>query len=249
MGLMLLAFMRMCICWYYPEVRIGVQSRMLKWVKSSARCCGWFGHVTLCNFARAQTYFWRAWQNSRSKIRFKGPSLKRSRSSSHYQILKFCQETFVPSSHLESWEVVPSCFKAAGRWLNRSADCMPEVAIKRYQACYQIGHGRGSLPWSPPEAYWANMKSEEYDVCCQPGKSSAARTSFSATALRAPLFPKLSLATTARIFIVEGSLVKLPTIWTDGKAQAGRVREGKPRSEKVREEKEWEERRCRWAKR
>eukprot|EP00435_Cladocopium_sp_Y103_P067171 s57_g29.t1 len=41
---------------------------------------------------------------------------------------------------------------AQQRWLNRSADCMPEVAVKRYQA------------------YWANLKSEEYDVCCQPGK-------------------------------------------------------------------------------
>ena len=37
--------------------------------------------------------------------------------------------------------------------------------------------------------------------------------------------------------IIEGSLeVKLPTIWTVGKAEAGRVREEK-RSEKIREKK------------
>ena len=50
--------------------------------------------------------------------------------------------------------------------------------------------------------------------------------------------------------LIEGSLeVKLPTIWTDGKAEVGRVREEKIRSEKIREEKESEERRCRYAKR
>ena len=50
--------------------------------------------------------------------------------------------------------------------------------------------------------------------------------------------------------IIEGSLeVKLPTIWTDGKAEVGRVREEKRRREKIREEKESEERRCRCAKR
>ena len=50
--------------------------------------------------------------------------------------------------------------------------------------------------------------------------------------------------------MIEGSLeVKLPTMWTDGKAEVGRVREEKPRSEKTREEKEREERRCRCAKR
>ena len=44
--------------------------------------------------------------------------------------------------------------------------------------------------------------------------------------------------------IIEGSLeVKLPTIWTDGKAAVGRVKEEKSRREKIREEKEWEERR------
>jgi len=49
---------------------------------------------------------------------------------------------------------------------------------------------------------------------------------------------------------IEGSLeVKLPTIWTDGKAEMGRVREEKRRREKIREEKESEERRCRCAKR
>ena len=34
------------------------------------------------------------------------------------------------------------------------------------------------------------------------------------------------------------SEVKLPTVWTDGKAELGRVRKEKPRSEKSREEKE-----------
>ena len=43
--------------------------------------------------------------------------------------------------------------------------------------------------------------------------------------------------------------VKLPTIWTDGKAEVGGVREEKSRREKVREEKEWEERRYRCGKR
>ena len=39
--------------------------------------------------------------------------------------------------------------------------------------------------------------------------------------------------------IIEGSLeVKLPTIWTDGKAEVVRVREEKSRREKIREEKE-----------
>ena len=51
------------------------------------------------------------------------------------------------------------------------------------------------------------------------------------------------------LLFVEGNLqVKLPTIWTDGKAEMGRVREEK-RSEKIREEKEWEQRRCRCVKR
>ena len=40
------------------------------------------------------------------------------------------------------------------------------------------------------------------------------------------------------IIMIEGSLeVKLPTIWTDGKDEVGRVREEKKRSEKIREEK------------
>jgi hypothetical protein len=40
-------------------------------------------------------------------------------------------------------------------------------------------------------------------------------------------------------WFIEGSLeVKLPTIWTDGKAEVGRVREEKSRREKIREEKE-----------
>ena len=50
--------------------------------------------------------------------------------------------------------------------------------------------------------------------------------------------------------MIKGSLeVKLPTIWTDGKAEVVRVREEKRRREKIREEKEREERRCRCAKR
>jgi hypothetical protein len=39
--------------------------------------------------------------------------------------------------------------------------------------------------------------------------------------------------------IAKGSLeVKLPTIWTDGKAEVGRVREEERKREKIREEKE-----------
>ena len=50
--------------------------------------------------------------------------------------------------------------------------------------------------------------------------------------------------------VIEGSLeVKLTTIWTDGKAEVGRVMEEKKRSEKIREEEEREERRCRCEKR
>ena len=50
--------------------------------------------------------------------------------------------------------------------------------------------------------------------------------------------------------IFEGSLeVKLPTIWTDEKAEVRRVQEEKKRSEKIREEKEREERRCQCTKR
>ena len=41
------------------------------------------------------------------------------------------------------------------------------------------------------------------------------------------------------VVLIEGNLeVKLPTIWTDGKAEVGRVREEKKRSKKIREEKE-----------
>jgi len=48
----------------------------------------------------------------------------------------------------------------------------------------------------------------------------------------------------------KGSLeVKLPTIWTDEKAEVGRIREEKRRREKIRDEKESEERRCRCGKR
>jgi len=40
------------------------------------------------------------------------------------------------------------------------------------------------------------------------------------------------------VLIAEGSLeVKLPTIWTDEKAELGRVREEKRRRKKIREEK------------
>ena len=40
------------------------------------------------------------------------------------------------------------------------------------------------------------------------------------------------------IIIIKGSLeVTLPTIWTDGKAEVGRVREETSRREKIREEK------------
>ena len=47
-------------------------------------------------------------------------------------------------------------------------------------------------------------------------------------------------------YLIAGSLeVKLPTVWTDGKAEVGRVREEKRRRMKIREEKESEERRCR----
>jgi hypothetical protein len=50
--------------------------------------------------------------------------------------------------------------------------------------------------------------------------------------------------------IIERSLeVKLPTIWTDDKAEVGRVREEKRRREKTREEKESEDRRCKCTKR
>jgi len=50
--------------------------------------------------------------------------------------------------------------------------------------------------------------------------------------------------------IIEGSLeVKLPTIWTNEKAEVERVREEKRRRKKIREETESEERRCRCAKR
>ena len=52
------------------------------------------------------------------------------------------------------------------------------------------------------------------------------------------------------MFLIEGSVkVKLPTVWTDEKAEAGRVREEKRREEKRTEEKEAQERRCRHAKR
>ena len=38
---------------------------------------------------------------------------------------------------------------------------------------------------------------------------------------------------------IEGSLeVRLPTIWTDGKAEVGKVKEEKKRTEKMREKKE-----------
>jgi paraquat-inducible protein B len=43
--------------------------------------------------------------------------------------------------------------------------------------------------------------------------------------------------------------VKPPTIWTEGKAEVGRVREEKRRRKKIREEKESEEKRCKFRKR
>jgi len=50
--------------------------------------------------------------------------------------------------------------------------------------------------------------------------------------------------------MIEGSLeVKLPTIWTDGKAEVRRVTEEKSRREKIKKEKVSEERRSRRAKR
>jgi len=50
--------------------------------------------------------------------------------------------------------------------------------------------------------------------------------------------------------VIEGSLeVRLPTIWTDGKAEVGRVREEKRRREKIKKEKVSEERRSMCAKR
>jgi len=50
--------------------------------------------------------------------------------------------------------------------------------------------------------------------------------------------------------MIEGSLeVKLPTIWTDGKAEVGRVTEEKSRREKIKKEKVSEERRSRCTKR
>ena len=50
--------------------------------------------------------------------------------------------------------------------------------------------------------------------------------------------------------LVEGSFeVKLPTIWTDGKAEVVRARKEKSRREKIKEEKESEERRRKRAKR
>jgi hypothetical protein len=50
--------------------------------------------------------------------------------------------------------------------------------------------------------------------------------------------------------VIEGNLeVKLPKVWTDGKAEVGRVREEKESVERRSEEKESEERSSRGAKR
>ena len=47
-----------------------------------------------------------------------------------------------------------------------------------------------------------------------------------------------------RILAKEGSVkIKLPTLWTDGKREMGRVRGAKKRREKIKEGKESEERR------
>jgi hypothetical protein len=52
------------------------------------------------------------------------------------------------------------------------------------------------------------------------------------------------------IYLIQGSLVvKLPTMWTDGKAKVGRIRQEKRIRKKIREEKELEERGCRRTKR
>ena len=49
------------------------------------------------------------------------------------------------------------------------------------------------------------------------------------------------LVTESLLIMAEGSLeVKLPTIWTDGKAEVGTVREEKKRSEDIREERKRE---------
>ena len=50
--------------------------------------------------------------------------------------------------------------------------------------------------------------------------------------------------------VIDGSLeVKLPTLWTNEKAEVGRVREEKSRRKKIIKEKESEDRRCRRVKR
>ena len=50
-------------------------------------------------------------------------------------------------------------------------------------------------------------------------------------------FPK-QILTPSRVQFIEGSLkVKLPTIWTDGKAKMGRVREEKTRKKKIKKRK------------
>ena len=49
--------------------------------------------------------------------------------------------------------------------------------------------------------------------------------------------------------LIEGSLVELPAILTDGKAEVRRGTEEKGRRKKMRDEKEAEERRSRFAKR
>ena len=196
---------------------------MLQWVKGSARC-GWFGRVLpflgLYSILRGRRRTsGRAWQNSRSKIKFKGPSLKHSQSSDHYQVLKFCQETCVTSSYLESWEVVPSCFKtAAGRWLNRSADCMPEVAIKRYQACYRSGAvvGRGSLAPSLVTSRGLLGEFEKWGVRCllSTWKSRALQGQASQPpprSLHPPLSAKLSLAKNCKDIV--GYCMLFPRVW------------------------------------
>ena len=64
--------------------------------------------------------------------------------------------------------------------------------------------------------------------------------------MAASQFPSIS----QQMYIIEGSLeVKLPAIWTDEKAEVGRVREEKRIRKKIREEKEAEDRRCRCVKR
>ena len=67
---------------------------------------------------------------------------------------------------------------------------------------------------------------------------------------RSSLWPTYESSADVELSVnLEGNLeVKLPTIWTDGKAEVRRVQEEKKRSDKLREEKAREERSCRCTK-